>query len=1008
MSNIYNMESSTEFLNENNIDWCVVPIKNKKTDWSNTGLEIVMEELYEVEEIQIACNKYVEKKLKIKDNKQTAEFLKKQFFGVPKNYFDNPVMLPLIQEMYLNETRFNDWTIVCDTSNVIQLDIDIDTEEDYKKLSTAGKDLYKEIQKNFPFNKSQTKPMGFHSFIINKNNPKLSKQIKKILNHKNKYGETENYKNKTEGKFIKKDYNFIEVMCGATLHLSSPIENEKQKTNKSKFKKLNPTTADNILKIIFKDKCLEEQEEINISEETIEEFNTETSVVDKSTQDKYTNEDLNFEEISAYLNNIKQLDIDNTSTFCAIACAVARDKEDRFKQILYDLGEKSSKSKTGKQDYKTWFDKLYRDSKFKSTFKNCNILRTLSRNCNAKKHYEIYNTYSISAKGYSPQELSDIYLTNNQENIIVASSDNPELPPDIYLWIESHKKWSNETNSKYDSLNFAIYEDIHKYLLFELDKYVLKLTQAQEQEDDKMIGIYQQRIKTIRITISDILKPALRSSIATCLIQKIKTLLPQKIQFDNEPNLLPFKNCIYDIHTKEIRDYLKTDYILRKIDYDYREPLEDNYIETKQFLYSLFPIELEFTPIDKKPVENRFRYLYRKLRFMDTNNLSDKRLQKWKSFEVNIKLKPEFYDLIYVLSMSLFGYMIPVIHIFNGEGCNGKSVLIDIMKRMLGIYYAGIKGNNLCENIETNGASPSWAKLDMCRMVAGQEPDENKDLSVATIKYITEQEIEARMLYSNKTKIQLMCIWILVCNVVPTLDGVNNNALSRRIKDFNFPHKRADTFDIYKNGISIERCEETGKVINATFQFKGVLNTRFADKNFQEEAKYSLLKYLLNFVCGFENIYGKPIHKYKWKYSAIVEERSKLYLGSNDRINEHFQKYIQICKLPNGNIDKKKYIKLDDLHTHFITHSEFYNRAKQSVKDKYKKQVFFKNVRENNYGIYYNADKEEKIGGVRKKIGIVLEGFEYIPMVNEEEKNNKCAIDSDSEDSGYDTNDCFE
>ena len=170
----------------------------------------------------------------------------------------------------------------------------------------------------------------------------------------------------------------------------------------------------------------------------------------------------------------------------------------------------------------------------------------------------------------------------------------------------------------------------------------------------------------------------------------------------------------------------------------------------------------------------------------------------------------------------------------------------------------------------------------------------------------------------------------------------------------------------------------------------------------------SIIKYLLNFVCGFENIYGKPIHKYKWKYSAIVEERSKLYLGSNDRINEHFQKYIQICKLPNGNIDKKKYIKLDDLHTHFITHSEFYNRAKQSVKDKYKKQVFFKNVRENNYGIYYNADKEEKIGGVRKKIGIVLEGFEYIPMVNEEEKNNKCAIDSDSEDSGYDTNDCFE
>ena len=993
------MEDTTEFLNENNIDWCVIPIKNKTTDWKNSGLAIVMTELYIEEEIKIACDKYVDKKLKLKDNKQTAEFLKLQFFGVPKNYFDNPVMLPLIQELYLDENQFKEWTIVCDTSNVIQLDIDVNDKDEFNKLSTAGKKLYKDIQSKFPFNKSQSKPMGFHSFIIDKNNAKLSTEIKKLLNHKNQYGETEHYKNKTEGKFIKKDYNFIEVMCGSTLHLSSPIENNKFKT-KNKFKPLNPTIADNILKIIFKNKCFENDNTYcveNINQETINQFNTENSVVDKSTQDKYTNEDLNFEEISAYLNNIKQLDIDNTSTFCAIACAIARDKEDRFKQTLYDLGNKSSKSKTGKQDYNTWFDKLYRDCKFKSTFKNCNILRTLSRNSNITTHYEIYNTYSIQTEGYSPQELSDIYLTNNQENIIVSSSDNPELPPDIYLWIESHKKWSNETNGKYDSLNYAIYCDIHKYLLFQLDKYVLKLKQAQTQEDDDLIGIYQKRIKIIKIIISDILKTALRASIATCLIQKIKTLLPQKIQFDNEPNLLPFNNCIYDIHTKEIRDYLKTDYILRKIEYDYREPLEDNYIETKQFLYSLFPIELEFTPIDKKPVENRFRYLYRKLRFLDTDNLSNKNIKKWKPFEVNIKLKPEFYDLIYVLSMSLFGYMIPVIHIFNGEGCNGKSVLIDIMKRILGIYYAGIKGNNLCENIETSGASPSWAKLDMCRMVAGQEPDENKDLSVATIKYITEQEIEARMLYSNKTKIQLMCIWILVCNVVPTLDGVNNNALSRRIKDFNFPHKRADTFDIYKNGMSIERCEETGKVINATFQFKGVLNTRFADKNFQDEAKYSLLKYLLNFVCGFENIYGKPIHKYKWKYSAIVEERSKLYLGSNDRINEHFEKYIRICKLPNGNINKTKYIKLDELHTHFITNSEFYIRAKQSVKDKYKKQVFFKNVRENNYGIYYNADKEERVDGIRKKIGIVLEGFEFVPMVNEDEKNDECVIDSDIE-----------
>jgi hypothetical protein len=77
MSIQYNMEDSIQFLNENNIDWCVIPTKNKKTDWSNTGLDIVVEELYAIEEIQIACDKYVEKKLKRADNKQSCRLFKK-------------------------------------------------------------------------------------------------------------------------------------------------------------------------------------------------------------------------------------------------------------------------------------------------------------------------------------------------------------------------------------------------------------------------------------------------------------------------------------------------------------------------------------------------------------------------------------------------------------------------------------------------------------------------------------------------------------------------------------------------------------------------------------------------------------------------------------------------------------------------------------------------------------------------------------------------------------------
>jgi len=319
MSIQYNMEDSIKFLNENNIDWCVIPTKNKTTDWSNAGLAILMGDLYAIEEIKIACDKYVEKKLKRADNEQTPAFLKLQFFGVPQNYFANPVMLPLIQEAYEDEALYNDWTIICDTSNVIQLDIDVNTEEDYNKLSTAGKQLYNDIKKKFPFNKSQTKPCGYHSFIIDKDNADLSVEIKKILNHKNQYGETEHYKNNTQGKYLKKDYNFIEVICGNTLHLSSPIQNEKQKTNKSKFKKLNATTADNILKTIFvndlvKNVIDKKTPTKSTNNEFLEHFDTDNSIVDKSTDNKYTKQDLHLEEITGYLNNIKQIDIDNRNT----------------------------------------------------------------------------------------------------------------------------------------------------------------------------------------------------------------------------------------------------------------------------------------------------------------------------------------------------------------------------------------------------------------------------------------------------------------------------------------------------------------------------------------------------------------------------------------------------------------------------------------------------------------------------------------------------------------------
>ena len=175
----------------------------------------------------------------------------------------------------------------------------------------------------------------------------------------------------------------------------------------------------------------------------------------------------------------------------------------------------------------------------------------------------------------------------------------------------------------------------------------------------------------------------------------------------------------------------------------------------------------------------------------------------------------------------------------------------------------------------------------------------------------------------------------------------------------------------------------------------GVKNTKFAEDSWQEEAKFSLLKYLLGFIRGFEKKYGKPIYDYDWKYSKIVEERSKEYLGSGDRITEFLNNNL----IPNG--DKKAYVKLSDLYRTFTERSDFYKNAKSSVKDKYTKNKFFHLISESkSFYSYYRDSKEVRVNGERQNIGKVLVNHTIKTdeqIKNENDPKQKYQIDSDED-----------
>lgn len=957
------MKTTTEYLNENDINWVAVSVVNKKPTYTDTYKNVYVKQLIEDTECLELIEKQVEKKLQeqkilIEKNKDNEDF---KIPTPPSNssvcasqefMLSNTTLIKKSQQIFIEEKLYSKGFIVCtDTSNIIQFDIDIDTDEDYDKLTQKGKKMYKQLKKEYPYYESVSKKNGLHVFIIDKEDNKLSQKLSNCIKSKSTITDYNKWKINEEGQQINNDYGYIEIMCGKPMWCGEEIKNTKKKIGGKK--------AVDILNTILKKDFIENnkkktKQEIKnmVSLNTIEPPSPIKNNLNKNI------DHTNYNEICEYINNIKKNNFDNYLTFVKIVFCLCKDSQDRYKQILFDIGSKSSKAQP---NYSEWFDKLYRDGKIKSTFKTPYAIITLSKDSNLNKHYEIYNKYNIKAhiSQYTPEELACIFYENNEDNFMVVKSEMPGEPPEIYYYNDTDFTWSNEDKNKFRIIKRNLYVDLTEYLKNKKQSLENQL----ETCDELQSKIIETKLNMVIEKINKLGSTEIRTQICECLVQKINTENQIECKFDSNGFILPFKDCVYDLKQNTIREYYKTDYILTKIPYDYREPCEDNYIELKNFLTSLFPHSMKFTKIDNNKIQNRFRNIYRRIKFNDFKIKKN----KWFGFEVDIIHREDYWDVIYSLATGLLGKAYPYIHIYNGEGCNGKSVICDIMKNILGLnkFYVSMKGNNLCEDFEVNGPSPHWANVDNKRFVAFQEPNENKELCVATLKYITENNIEARHLFSNKTSVNVVATYILCCNVRPEVDGSSNNALERRIKDIFWSHQFCNTREEFIKGTQIKY--KNNRIKKIKFKFMGVKNTLYAEDSWQEEAKFSLLKYLLGFIRGFEKKYGKPIYDYDWKYSKIVETRSKEYLGSGDRITEFLNNNL----LPNG--DKKVYVKLSDLYRTFTERSEFYKNAKSSVKDKYTKNKFFHLISESKtYYSYYRDSKEVRVNGERQNIGKVL------------------------------------
>ncbi len=383
------------------------------------------------------------------------------------------------------------------------------------------------------------------------------------------------------------------------------------------------------------------------------------------------------------------------------------------------------------------------------------------------------------------------------------------------------------------------------YKLFTDKRDILNKLQYTE-ENEKKIKNVTSSIKYINT-----------SSKQKAIIEQISVILPNKeYNFDcNRRELFCFKNTAYNLELNKFEKINKFDYITLNCGFEWREPTNEELNKINQFFQDIQP-----------DIESR---------------------ESVKS----------------ILRRGLYGQQDEYFVLFNGRGGNGKGVLMELFKACCNDYFYEGSNGVLTEKIKKSGANQEVANCDKKRVILYSEPDEGVKLNGSTIKYMTGNPIvNARALYSQKTKINIHAMQIMECNQRPAINGRVDASFFRRLIDILFP---------------TQFVNHQSEIINENYKLK---DESFKKDDFKENHKFALLKILM-------------ASKSKIYIPKGVKDRSEQYLLNNDEIYTFIQENYVNTACEND------YISLKDMYNTFKLSPQYslmtYEEKREMTKRKF-------------------------------------------------------------------------
>lgn len=116
-----------------------------------------------------------------------------------------------------------------------------------------------------------------------------------------------------------------------------------------------------------------------------------------------------------------------------------------------------------------------------------------------------------------------------------------------------------------------------------------------------------------------------------------------------------------------------------------------------------------------------------------------------------------------------------------GDGCNGKSTFLDIIRQLFGDYASNIQAESLMIRSNNNGINSDIARLRGARLVTSAEPNEGLRLNEGLIKQLTGGDIvTARKLYGDEFEFKPEFKLWMAANHKPVIRG-NDHGIWRRM-----------------------------------------------------------------------------------------------------------------------------------------------------------------------------------------------------------------------------------